>query len=196
MPRINTFTICCVTFSMLVLVGVIINKSVRNSIEIWMNTPFDPVRARWQNSRRLIRGQSAKIHAAMLLYAAHNRSRLPPMNSAEQTRVALLSYTGDLTLLVNPVTHHLFQPNAFLSHHKMRDIVHPSQVIAFYDIHSPDPGYDKNQLLSYPEVDMLFLDGTFSTVPSYDWPEYRLASKIPASPKQEKRGAMLKMPGR
>ena len=186
MPRTKTGIALCVAFLMLCLIGVVINKSVSKSVKIWLNTPFDPAWAEWKANRKLTGRQSTKIHAAILLYTAHNHSRLPPMKNIKQAQLALLPYAGDPALLVNPVTHHFFQPNELLSHHKMFSIAHASQVVAFYDIHSPDPGYDKNQLLSYPDVDVLFLNGTWSTIPSYDWPKYRLASKIPANIKQEK----------
>ena len=175
MPRTKlTVTLCVV--SLLVLgAGIILSKTIK----IWLNTPFDPVAARRQLNHHLVASKSAKLHAAIVLYAIHNNWCLPPMSNAQEIQKALSPYISDVSIFVNPVTHHLFQPNGSLSNHRIRNIAHPSQVVAFYDIHSPEPGYDKNELVSYPKVDLLFLDGTVSTIPSYDWPKYRLASKIP-----------------
>jgi len=183
MSRAKNAVFICVAFILLVSGAAMFIKDIsrhsRKSVGTWLNTPFDPAGAKTRLSHNLVKDRLTKIHSAMVCYATHNNSRLPPMDSIGQVEIALIPCSSDASVLLSPVTHHLFQPNGRLSNHKLRDFAHPSQIVAFYDVHPLEPGYDRNQPLSYPDVDVLFLDGRISTVSSSDWSKYRAASKIP-----------------
>ena len=176
MPRTKIVVTLCVAFITLSLGATII---ARKRIDIWLNSPLDPGRAERRLSRDLVKSQFDCIHAALVNYAIHNNSCLPPMKNIVEVQKALRPYTIDNSIFISSVTKHPFQPNVSLSNHRMNNIAHPSQVIAFYDIHPKDAGYDKREPVSYPQVDIMFLNGDFATISSYDWPKYQLASKIP-----------------
>lgn len=179
MSRTKTSIIFCAAVAVALFGPAIVFSVFGTQLNTWLHKPLDPGRYKRRHERELVQNQLSQIHSALLRYAAQNGSHLPPLNTLEQAKRALAPYVKDSAVFISPVTHHPFQPNGFLSQRRLQDIAHPSQVVVFYDVHPIGRGYEKNQPVSYPEVDVLFLNGKYEIVSTFEWPQFRKASKIP-----------------
>jgi hypothetical protein len=106
---------------------------------------------------------------AALMYTQDHGDELPPMQSADAVKEALLPYVRNADIFIDPETKQPFKANAVLSGKKIAHIQYPAETVLFYE---EKPNAEGMRAAA-------FVDGHTARVGDAEWQRIKKLSKIP-----------------